>query len=175
MGEGWNVDVESLPNATAGASHAIFANSDGTRAAVLYASQTVDDDSALLAVYEDYDDPRLILNPAGFVCSYDVDSVNWLTSQFFAVRKYVYQRDADLLGVPFALIDLRHDVYSFIRIDNDESFYLSRSRGQIKLHSYNDEDRLKSTVRQHYATCGLEWRPLDQLGAFDNWYANRVR
>ncbi len=129
----------------------------------------------MTAVYEDYNDPRLILNPAGFECSYDVNSVNWLTSQLFAVRKYVYQRDVGLLGVPFALIDLRRDVYSFIRIDNDEKFYLSCSHGQITLHRYDDEDRLKSTSRQHYATCNLEWRASDQLGAFDNWYANSVR
>ncbi len=47
MGEGWHVDVASLPNTTAGASHMIFAVSDGTRAVVLYTSKTIDDDSGI--------------------------------------------------------------------------------------------------------------------------------
>lgn len=129
-------------------------------------------DVGLLAVFQDRKDPRLLLNPDRFLCCCPTDAVVWLTPDLFAVKKYYYSRKLNKINVPFALIDLSCDQYSFIAMPNSYSYTLSLHNASVRIVQHTKDDLFGGYDGQEVSFSGIPWFTLGSLDSFDSNYAD---
>lgn len=155
----WEVDLASLYGGAAGVAHSIFGAPHGPkRAVVIYQSSDVGSECGRLAVLEACPTTRLVLNPTNIVCTHDMDTVYWLTPHLFAARVYVYDTNRNPIHLPFLLIDLDHNVFSFIPLDPNDNVWLSFSNREIHVHEYDRGDlpASRSFLVDHFQWCSLD-------------------
>jgi len=180
--DGWEIDVESLLGPKRGESpvlyftDAIFPSPDGTRAVVLYtiAEIRLGWDVGMVAVFANHDSPQLLLNPEHFLCCYTDDSVIWLSNQLFAAKKYYFNPTENKINVPFALIDLAKNRFSFIPLANSYPYGLSSEPSGIRLIERNRDDRFPSHDGHFHAIDDLLWYDCEELDKFDTQYAQHA-
>lgn len=180
--DGWEIDVETLPGPKRGVSpvsyftDAIFPSLDGARAVVLYSITEIrlGWEVGMVALFADQDNPRLILNPRHFLCCYTEDAIIWLSNELFAAKKYYYDSAASKIHVPFALIDIARNRYSFLPLSNIYPYGLAFDQSGFRLVERDRDDRLPSDDGPYYAITDLVWYDLNDLDQFDARYAKHL-
>lgn len=177
--DGWEIDVESLPRPMRGESpHSyftedIFPSPDGTLAVVLYsiAEIRMGWEVGMVALFMDRDNPQLILNPEHFLCCSTKDSIIWLSSDLFAVKKFYYDSTTNKCNIPFALIDLANKKYSFVPLANSYPYCLLYDQSGVRLVERYRDNRFPSHDEEFHAIDELVWFDLSEIDRFDIQYA----
>jgi len=177
--DGWEIDVDSLPGPKRGEwpalyfTDAIFPSPDGRCAAVLYSitEMRMGWDVGALAVFRNRDKPRLLLNSEQFLCCSTNDSIIWLTNDVFAAKKHYYDASVNKLNVPFAIIDLACNRYSYIALANSYPYGLAMDHSGIRLVENARDDRFPTRNGEHHQLEDMVWYPLSELRHFDTRYA----
>lgn len=112
----------------------------------------------------------MVLNPRNFDVSYMDDCVIWLTPELFALKMYHFSRPRNRVYLPFVLVDLGNDRYSFVHIENSVSYRLTYSQGVVELQEYERDDRFESHHGERHRLSDMSWRKLSELDSFNDWY-----
>ena len=131
-------------------------------------------DVGMLALFANRNKPTLVLNPERFLCCYTEDSIIWISDDLFAAKKHYYDSTANQINVPFALIDLAHNRYSFIPIANSYPYGLAYDGAEVQLIERNRDERFPSHDGQRHAIGDLLWYDLSELDDFDTRYAKHA-
>lgn len=77
----------------------------------------------LIAIFEDKENPHLIINPKNQWFSYQGDRTLYFDNDFLFIRKDAYNQDELLSGTPFVAIDLKNKKFGFIDFDASSIYY----------------------------------------------------
>ena len=115
---------------------------------------------------------HLLLHAKNFACCYTEDAILWLrNNDLVACRKYYHELETQRINVPFALIDLAQQRYTFLPLVNSYSYGLALHGRQIELVEHRRDERFRSHGGQQYDLDVLTWYDLRDLDQFDRHYA----
>jgi hypothetical protein len=180
--DGWEINVEALPGPQRHKwpapyfSDEIYPNLSGGSAALVYSISEIRMMwyVGLLAIFQNRSDPVCILNPKDFLCfSAAGKTVSWLTDGLLALTKYSYQKSSNKLEVPFCLIDLDAQLFSFIPVANSFAYSVHLEGEDFRLKENHSDDRFPSADNELYTSEQLDWYPMDKLSDFDGLYFSR--
>ena len=89
--------------------------------------------SGLMAIFENKEEPKLIMNPFNQWFHYWGDSTVSFTEGLLIIRKPAYNRIKKLNGCPFVVIDLNKKQFAFIDFDFDSIYYNVTRKGDTQL------------------------------------------
>ena len=180
---GWEIDLESLLGPERGTppllyfTDAVYPSPDDAYAVLLYSITEIRMgwDVGRFALFTDRERPRLIENPEGFLCCHTDDSVIWLSNELFATRKLYYDSSTRKSNIPFTLVDLARNEYSFIPQVNSYPYGLVFDGATVKLVERRRDPRFPSRDGERHKLQDLPWYRLSQLEDFDKHYADYAK
>lgn len=178
--KGWDIDIEALPGPRRREwpplSDELYPNPSGGLAALVYSIAEIRMMwyVGLLAVFKNRSDPVCVLNPKDFLCfSGGGKTVTWLADGLLALTKYSYQRSSNSLEVPFCLIDLESQLFSFIPAANSFAYSIHPEGEGFRLRENYPDNRFPSADNRLYTREQLDWYPINKLSDFERLYFSR--
>ena len=128
---GWKIDFNQILTPKRGIDPYIYLydtfyeSADKKYACLLYTivEWTMMNYSGLIAIYENKEKPKLIVNPTTQWFSFEGDSTLFFDKDFLFIRKNAYNENPLLSGIPFIAIDLKNKKFGFIDFDASSIYY----------------------------------------------------
>ncbi len=174
----WEIDVEKLPGPKRGQfpvlyfSDELFVAPSGNVAALIYTISEVAMgwNIGLFALFENKSNPDCILNPNDFRCFATEDTVIWLSNQLFLVKKYFYDRRENKIEIPFVVVDIIKERFSFLPVKNSIPYSAIVEEKGLRLKENYRDDNFPSENNRLFLFEELSWRPNRELFQFDDFY-----
>lgn len=182
--EGWEIDVEALPGPQRGESPVLYFRDSispsptGRYAVLLYTiwEHAMGWEIGQFALYTDREHPRLLVNPKKFGCMPSLRGpVLWLTDTLFAVPKYYYDTTSESVNVPFLIIDIPREQYSFIPLVNACPYSIAYDGTSIQLDEQVRDTRFQSRDGQSHNLANMNWFPFSRLEDFNDIYRDSLQ
>lgn len=122
-----------------------------------------------LAIFENQQLPKLILNPKKLAICGLTNAARWASPNLLYITEYCTSKQG-FLGLPFIIMDLERKKFAYLPIENALAYRLELVGKSVKLIEENKDRRFPPHNREKYTLNKLTWLKFSKLGASSKDY-----